>query len=151
MSGTPKRAIQRKTNARVQSTAEIEERGGASIHFASAINKGKNIIAILTIWQGAHQNDGEVREPPLGDGDVQRLGPGLVVNSALLAVQAGLGPGCHILDETVPGISRRNKLLGGSPLRVGNVVQVNKNVCSKCFWYHWAKNARGASAWQKQW
>jgi hypothetical protein len=41
-----------------------------------------------------------VREPLSGDEDVQRLGPGVAVDLALLAVQAGLGPGCHILGKT---------------------------------------------------
>ncbi len=51
----------------------------------------------------------------MGDGDVQRQGPGVVVNLALLEVQAGLGPGCHVLGQTAPDISRRNKLPGGEP------------------------------------
>jgi hypothetical protein len=67
-----------------------------------------------------------------------------VVNLSLLAVQAGLGPGCPVLGKTVPDKSRRrNKPPGGKPLRVGNVVQVEKNVFLKFFWRHWAKNARG--------
>jgi hypothetical protein len=59
-------------------------------------------------------------------GDVQWLGPGVAVNLALLAVQAGLGPGCHILGQTMPEISRRNKPPVGEPSRVGNVVHVKK-------------------------
>jgi hypothetical protein len=66
----------------------------------------------------------KVRGPPFGDRDVQWLGPGVVVNLALLVVPAGLGPGCHVLGQNVPGISRRNRPLGGEPARVGNVVQV---------------------------
>ncbi len=62
----------------------------------------------------------------LGDADVQRLGPGVAVNLALLPVQAGLGPGCHVLDQTATDISRRNKTLGGKPPMVGNVVQMKK-------------------------
>jgi hypothetical protein len=59
--------------------------------FRCAINNSKNIIAIVTILQWAHQIDVKEREPPLGDWDVQRLGSGVAGNLALLAVQAGLG------------------------------------------------------------
>ncbi len=57
----------------------------------------------------------------LGDGDAQRLGPGVAMNLTLLAAQADLGPGCHILGKTTPDIFRRNKLPGSKPPRVRNV------------------------------
>ncbi len=41
----------------------------------------------------------QVGELSFGYGDVQRLGPGVAVNLALLAVQAGLGPDCDILGN----------------------------------------------------
>jgi hypothetical protein len=78
------------------------------------INNGKNITAIVTILQRAHQIDVKVREPPLVDRDVQGLCPGMAMNLALLAVQAGFGPGCHILGKTVLDISRSNKPLEAS-------------------------------------
>ncbi len=68
----------------------------------------------------------QVREPPLGDRDVQQLGIGLAVTLALLAVQTGPGLGCRVLGQTAPDISRRNKLSGGKLPRVGNVVLVKK-------------------------
>jgi hypothetical protein len=77
----------------------------------------------------------EVRETRMEDRDVQRLGPGVAVNLVLLAVQAGLGPGCHILGKTAPDITIRNKLPGSKPLRVGNV-QVKKKVFSEFFRHH---------------
>ncbi len=51
------------------------------------MNNNKNIIAIVSLLHRAHQIDMKVREPLLGDEDVQRLGPGMVMNLALLAVQ----------------------------------------------------------------
>ncbi len=45
--------------------------------------------------------DVDVGEATLGDGDVERPRLGVVLDLALLAVQAGLGPGCHI--RTRPG------------------------------------------------
>ncbi len=64
----------------------------------------------------------KVREPLLGDRDMQQLGPGVAIALSLLAVQAGLGPGYHIHGKTTPDISRRNKPPGGESPRVGNVV-----------------------------
>jgi hypothetical protein len=49
------------------------------------------------------------------DGDVKRPGVGVAVGLALLVLQAGLGPGCHILSEDAPHESRRNKTPGGKP------------------------------------
>jgi hypothetical protein len=49
----------------------------------------------------------EVGETPLGDGDVEGPGVGVAVDLALLAVKAGLGPGCHILRGAAPHESRR--------------------------------------------
>jgi hypothetical protein len=91
------------------------------------------MLAIVTMSQWAHQIDVKMREPPLGDGDVQWLGPGVVVDNALLAVQAGLGPGCHIFGKTAEDISRRNKLLRNEFPRVGNVVHVKKKYCFSIF------------------
>jgi hypothetical protein len=57
-----------------------------------------------------------MREPLLGDGDMQRLGPGVAVNFALLAVQKVLAQAatslarlCPTYDET----SRREVSLPG--------------------------------------
>jgi hypothetical protein len=49
----------------------------------------------------------------------------------------------YILGKTVPHISRRNKPLGGKPPRVGNVMQVKKNVSSEFLWHNWSRNAHG--------
>ncbi len=87
--------------------------------------------------------DVKVRETPLGYGDLQQLGPNMAMNLALLAVQDGLDPGCYILGKTVLDISRRHKLPGGKPPRVGNVVQVKKKVFSEFFRYHWLENTCG--------
>jgi hypothetical protein len=58
--------------------------------------------------QQAHQIDVKVSVTPSGNRDVQLLLPGVAKNLALLAVQAGLGPGCFILGKAAPDISRRN-------------------------------------------
>jgi hypothetical protein len=57
----------------------------------------------------------EVGEEPLGVGYVKRPSVGLAVDLALLAVQAGLGLGCHVLDKAAPHESRRNKTPKGEP------------------------------------
>ncbi len=66
------------------------------------------------------------------------------VNLALLAVQAGLSPGCYILGKTVPDICRRNKPPGGKPPRMGKVTKVIKCLL-EFFRYHWSKNALDTS------
>ncbi len=93
----------------------------------------------------------------LGDRDVQRLGPGMAVNLALLAGQAGLGPGCYILGKTTSDISRQNKLPGGKPPRVGNVVQVKKmsfcyfsSTTAQRLWIHHQPGAERLLG-EKQW
>ncbi len=57
----------------------------------------------------------EVAETPLEGGDVMRPGVGVALGLFLLAVQAGLGPGCHIFNVATPQESRRNKTPGGEP------------------------------------
>ncbi len=57
----------------------------------------------------------EVGETPMRDGDVKRPGVGVAVGLALLVLQAGLDPGCHILSEDAPHESGRNKTPGGKP------------------------------------
>ncbi len=64
---------------------------------------------------------------PLGDRDVQRLGPCVAVNHALLTVQAGLGLECYILVE--------RQAYQGVKCCAGG-----KKVFSKFFQHHWAEN-----------
>jgi hypothetical protein len=48
----------------------------------------------------------KVRKTPLGYEDVERPGSDVAVGLALLAVQAGLGPGSHVLSQAalhIPG------------------------------------------------
>jgi hypothetical protein len=78
------------------------------------INNKEIRIAVVTVLQRTHQVDVKARETPLGDRDVQRLGPGMAMNFTLLAVQAGL-------NKTVSDISRKNKPPGGKSPRVGNL------------------------------
>ncbi len=42
----------------------------------------------------------------LGDGNVERLRLGVALDLALLAVPAGLGPGCHVPIKATPNITR---------------------------------------------
>jgi hypothetical protein len=52
-------------------------------------------------------------ETRLGDGDVKRPGGGVAVGLALLAMQAGPGPGYHILSKAITHESRRNQMSAG--------------------------------------
>jgi hypothetical protein len=83
----------------------------------------------------------QVREPPLGDGDVQQLGPGEAMNHALLAVQAGLGPDCHIIGKPRQTYLEETRLPGWEMM--GNVRQVKKDVFLQFFQHYWLKNTRG--------
>jgi hypothetical protein len=82
----------------------------------------------------------------------------MAVNLALLAGQAGLGPGCYILGKNASDISRRHKLPGGKPPRVGDVVQVEKMpfvifpapLLKKCLWVHHQPGAKRHLG-KKQW
>ncbi len=67
----------------------------------------------------------EVSKPLLKDGDGLRQQAGVVVDLALLAVQAGSRPVGDV-GEPTPDESRRHKMLEGKPPRVGNVVQMQK-------------------------
>ncbi len=69
-----------------------------------------------------------VSKPLLKDGDGLRQQAGVVVDLALLAVQAGSRPIGDVVGEPTPDKSRRHKMLEGEPPRVGNVVQMQKNV-----------------------
>ncbi len=48
----------------------------------------------------------DVGEATLDDGDVERPRLGVVLDLALLAVHAGVGPGCHIPSQAGPNIPR---------------------------------------------
>jgi hypothetical protein len=68
----------------------------------------------------------EVSKLPLRDGDGLRQQEGVVVDLALLAVQAGSRPVGDVVGEPTPDKSRRHKMPRGKPHRMGNVVQVQK-------------------------
>ncbi len=66
----------------------------------------------------------EVSKLPLRDGNGLRQQAGVVVDLALLAVQAGSRPDGDVVGEPTPDKSRRYKMPRGEPPRVRNVVQV---------------------------
>jgi hypothetical protein len=55
----------------------------------------------------------------------------VAVDLAPLAVQAGFCPANDVVGEAAPDKPRRHKALIGQPPRVGNAVQMHKNVFSK--------------------
>ncbi len=56
-----------------------------------------------------------MEEAVLGNGDVERPRPGVVLDLALLAVQAGLGQGFHIPSKDALDTPRCNKATGREP------------------------------------
>ncbi len=65
---------------------------------------------------------------PLRDGDGLRQQAGVVVNLALLAVQAGFCPAGDVAGEAAPDKPRRHKAPRGQPPRMGNAVQMQKSI-----------------------
>jgi hypothetical protein len=61
----------------------------------------------------------------------------------LLAVHAGFCPAGDVIGEAAPNKPRRHKTLRGKPPRVGNVVQVQKNVFMEFCWDDGTKNSSG--------
>jgi hypothetical protein len=77
---------------------------------------------------------------PLGDGNVKRPGVGVAVGLALLTVQAGFSPGCHISSKAAPPESRRNKTPGGEEVSLPGCeilcnVQMGINVFLVLCWH----------------
>jgi hypothetical protein len=77
------------------------------------------------IW--AHQVNVEMSKPPLRDGDGLLQQVGVAVD---LAVQAGFCPPGDIVGKAVRDKPRRHKAPKGQLPRVGNAVQMQKNVFS---------------------
>jgi cytochrome c peroxidase len=77
---------------------------GNSFHPFGAVNNGKNVITIITKLKRAHKINMKVGKPLLGEGDVERPGLDVAVSLALLAVQAGLGPGPHVSNQAAPHV-----------------------------------------------
>jgi hypothetical protein len=82
-------------------------------------------------------------KPPLRDGDGLRQQAGVAMDLALLAVQAGSCPAGDDIGEVTPDKPRRHNAPRGRPPRVGNVVQVKKNVFSEFCWDDGMKNSSG--------
>ncbi len=71
---------------------------------------------------------------PLRDGDGLRQQADVAVDLAPLAVQAGFCLAGEIVGEAAPDKPRRHKAPRGQPPRVGNAVQIQKNVYSEFCW-----------------
>jgi hypothetical protein len=68
---------------------------------------------------------------------------GAALDLALLAVQAGFCPAGGVVGEAASDKPRRHKVPRGQPPRVGNTVQMQKNVFSEFSWDNWTKNSCG--------
>jgi hypothetical protein len=80
-------------------------------------------------------------KPPLGDGDGLRQQGGVVVDLAPPAVRAGFCPAGDIVGDAAQDKRRRHKAPGGQPPRVGNVMQMQKNVFLEFCWDNGMKNS----------
>ncbi len=83
----------------------------------------------------------EVSKLPLRDGDGLREQVGVAVDLALLTVQAGSRPVGDVVRDPAPDKHRRHKTLKSEPPRVGNVVQMQRNVFPKFCWDNGAENS----------
>ncbi len=82
-------------------------------------------------------------KPPLRDGDGLWQQVGVAVDLAPLAVQSGFCPAGDVIGEAAPDKPRRHKAPRGQPPRVGNAVQMQKNVSSDIYWDDGTKNSCG--------
>ncbi len=77
---------------------------------------------VVTRFQRSHQINVNVGEATLWDGDGQGLESDMAVNLALLAAEARSRPCRDVVGQTAPDESRRDKVTGGKPPGVRNVV-----------------------------
>ncbi len=125
--GTPKRVIQEKTKARAHASADVSERGIASIHLDVRSMIVKMWLQPLMYCKGPNRSLWKWANPPLMDGNGLLQQAGVVVDLAPLAVQAWFCPASDVVGEAAPDKPRRNKAPRGQPpSRVGNAVQMQK-------------------------
>jgi hypothetical protein len=89
-----------------------------------AINDSQNVRTIITRLHWSHQINVNMREATLQDGDRQRLESDMAVNLVLLAAEARLRPCGDVArqTQTAPYESGRDKVMGGKPPGMRNVV-----------------------------